>query len=150
MAKLPPPKDPELEPRDPNAWFIGYRWAGMGSADIQVHECDRALWLAAHWASGISASNLQCLPALDPGRARTVEVVSAREPAAPIEGVAVELLCGTCPQAAPCRGAALVRSCRTCVHVRAEDGWFCGLDGGELDGYAQRQACVSWLSVRPR
>lgn len=152
MAKLPPPKAPEPEPRDPNAWFVGYRWAGMGPADIQVHECERALWLSAHWASGVAASNLQCLPMLDPGRARAVEIVSAQlpEPPLPDGSTAAALLCGTCRQAGPCRGgAALARSCRTCVHVRAEGGWFCGLDGGELDGYAQRQACGSWLPARP-
>jgi len=141
MATLPEPIAPEV---DPLAWLVGYRWAGDRHVDMQVQECDRAAWLAGRWASS-SRATMQALSPFRPVAA----IVSAKTPPPIEEGIAAELLCGTCAQFAVCRGAErLARSCRTCTHVIVDGGWYCGLNGAELSVPEQRRACISWLAVR--
>lgn len=144
MAKLPALETeiPEPAPELPHAWITAYRWAGDKRVDIHSHECDRSTWYAARWAVPRGAA-LQNLSAFRP----VGEIVAQREPPPRVEGIAAELLCGDCPQHAVCHGAPLPANCRTCRHVVADAGWFCGLYGDELDAAQQRAGCDAWEVV---
>lgn len=138
MARLPKEKPQPLP--DPWKWVADGRWAGEPRFELQSHECPRAAWFAARWATDRA-------PALKNARAwdfKTMRSVKLPTPPDGVDGVIAELCCPNCFHRSVCGGAPLARNCRTCRHVIADGLWRCGVDQEELSPEQQRDGCNLW------